>query len=434
MDVKEEHRNSLLAEAFKVDAEISRLQDHIRDLLQRAVDIDIQRLGYVDQITMNSVDAFNLAVSDSKEHIIYPKDPKEYFEESYRSPAKDQMDNTENRYITYTDVDGQETVMEGDSLGELLEKWKELEKGRDADRKIGHVYVIDNNQYSTSKKTYKYEIATGKDVTPVYLKLPEMSGDDTEKVKQWLKENGAEYNEKRNMWYITGEQNKDRFVDSFRQYIQETQQGKPSLQQGITVPVQEVPKKVALGQEVSVRASPREKNPGSESRQANTSAKIYYSYAYSKDKSVIKYTNSSMQAIMAHWKNSESGRNADDKLGYFYLKEKNTETGEYGAVSRYEIATGKDVTPVYLNLPKMGKNDFAKTLQYLRDNGAKFNSVKKAWYVTRNMDLGKFQQFIPDLPKDNERASVIGRLEDNKISASGHEQNHAAEKRYEAAR
>lgn len=396
--VQEEHRNSLLAEVFKADVEIIRLRDHIRDLLQKAVDIDIQRLGYVDQVTMDSVDAFEFAVSNSKDHKIYPK---VYFEdeEPYRPPAKEQKDNVEPRYITYTNVDGQETVMEGDSLEELMEKWKELENSREEE--IGYVFVIDNSQYSDSGRTHKYEIATGKDVTPVYLKLPEMSGDDTEKVKQWLKENGAEYSERRNLWYIKGEQNRDRFVDSFRQYIR-TQQEKPSTQQETL-------------------------NRDRETLQQG----IYYSYAYNKDKSIIKYTGSSIGAIMEHWKNAESGRSADDKLGHFYLREKNTETGEYGAASRYEIATGKDVTPVYLNLPKMGKNDFAKTVQYLRDNGAKFNSAKKAWYVTKNMDLGRFQQF---LPKNNERVSVIGKLEGSKKTASEHGQNHAAEKKYEAAR
>ena len=80
----------------------------------------------------------------------------------------------------------------------------------------------------------------------------------------------------------------------------------------------------------------------------------------------------------------------------------------------------------------MGKNDFTKTVQYLRDNGAKFNSTKKAWYVTKNMDLSKFQQFLPQEP--DARASVIGKLEDSRKAAGG-QQNHAAsEKKYEAAR
>lgn len=387
MDVKEEHRNSLLAEVFKADAEIMKLQDQIRSLLQRAVDMDFERLGYIDRITMDSVETFKFAIS--MDHTVYPR---EYFaddEETYHPPEKEQVSDAEPRYVTYARVGGQEkdTVLEGDDLGELMAKWQAMEQGRDAEHRIGYVFVIDNNA-DAAHLTRKYEITTGRDVTPVYLKFPEMSGEDTEQVTQWLKANGASYDGKKNLWYVAG-QDKNRFVESFRQYIQDRKKTEPGK---------------------------------------NADEKKYYSYAYNADGSLSRFTGNSIEAVARHWREASpeaSGRGKNDMTAYFYVREKNTATGQLGEASRYETVTGRDVTPVYLSLPHMSREDFAKTTRYLKDNGAKFNTTKKSWYVTRDQDLSKFAKFMNKDPAAS-RESTIRKLEDGKREAAGQARSHPA--------
>lgn len=71
------------------------------------------------------------------------------------------------------------------------------------------------------------------------------------------------------------------------------------------------------------------------------------------------------------------------------------EQGSTGASLKYDIASGKDITPIYLKLPFAGKEEFKKITSYLKANGAVFNPHKKAWYVTKEQDLSKFLEYMP---------------------------------------
>jgi len=411
LDIKEERRNSLLGEVFAADSEIRKLQDHIRDLLQRAVDMDIQRLGYVEKITMDSVDAFHYAITPGG-HKLYPESMFEEGEERYRPPcmeqdagmpSKEQETKEEHRYVTYATLPGseKETVLEGDDLGQLFAKWREMEEKQDPGHKIRNVFVVDTTAaYDASRK---YEIATGKDVTPVYLEFPAMSGEDTEKVIQWLKENGAEYNGKRNLWYI-GRQDSAQFIDKFKRYIQESSESRKETK-------------------------PREKA---------VEEKKYYSYMYNEDGSVSRFTGSSVESVTEHWQQTAqaaSGRGKSGTDGYFYVREKNAATGQLGGASRYETATGRDVTPVYLDLPHMSRENFAKTTRYLKENGARFNSTKKLWYVTRDQDPGRFEKFLHEHGQEGSRTSTVRKLADcRKEAAAQAQEQPAGERKHETTR
>jgi len=72
------------------------------------------------------------------------------------------------------------------------------------------------------------------------------------------------------------------------------------------------------------------------------------------------------------------------------------EQGTTGASLKYDIASGKDITPIYLKLPYAKREEFKKMTAYLKANGAVFNSHKKAWYVTREQDLSKFDAYLPE--------------------------------------
>ncbi|MDE5697840.1 MAG: hypothetical protein K2I96_10605 [Lachnospiraceae bacterium] len=406
MDEYQKYRNSLLMEAFRTDSEIIKLQDHVRNMLQMAVDRDMQRFGYVEKITMDTVRLYHYDIVPEN-HKIYPESMFKEDDERYRppymeqeagTPDREQAGDKEHRYITYATLPGseKETVLEGNDLGELFAKWKEMEGKQEPGNKIRNVFVIDTTAQSDT--TRKYEIATGKDVTPVYLKFPEMSGDDTERVTQWLKENGAEYNEKRNLWYI-GRQDKEQFLENFRQYARESR------------------KKTKPEQEKSAEE------------------KKYYSYAYNADGSMSRFTGNSIEAVAKHWQETAPaapGRGKSDRTEYFYIREKNAATGQLGEASRYETATGRDVTPVYLSLPHMSRENFVKTTQYLKENGAKFSSTQKSWYVTKDQDLSRFKQF---LQKPEARESTVRKLtESRKEIAAQAQKSPASERKHEAAR
>ena len=90
-DRREKARNLLLTEIFEADSQIMRLQSQIRELLQKAVDLDIQRLGYVEKITMDCMGLYHYAIdARDKEHRLYPESMYKEGEELYRPPYMEQ--------------------------------------------------------------------------------------------------------------------------------------------------------------------------------------------------------------------------------------------------------------------------------------------------------------------------------------------------------
>lgn len=79
------------------------------------------------------------------------------------------------------------------------------------------------------------------------------------------------------------------------------------------------------------------------------------------------------------------------KVKTVYIKQQ----GANGTSLKYDIASGKDITPIYLKLPFAKREEFTKMTAYLKANGAVFNPHKKEWYITREQDLSKFEAYLP---------------------------------------
>ena len=298
-DRREKARNLLLTEIFETDSQIMRLQSQIRELLQKAVDLDIQRLGYVEKITMDCMGLYHYAIdARDKEHRLYPESMYKEGEELYRPPYMEQEPGYPGR--------GQEAAAPGQEPG-----------------------------------------------TP------------------------------------------------------------------------------GRGQEAAAPDSRK----GAKPQEKAVEEKRYYSYMYNADGGIERFAGNSMGEVAGHWRgkaSGASGRGKNDTAAYFYVREKNAATGQLGEASRYETATGRDTTPVYLSLPHMSRESFAKTTQYLKENGAKFNTAKKMWYVTRDQDMGRFKQFLPP----QARESTVRKLAEGRKEAAARTQDPSARelKQEEAAR
>jgi hypothetical protein len=63
----------------------------------------------------------------------------------------------------------------------------------------------------------------------------------------------------------------------------------------------------------------------------------------------------------------------------------------------------------------LSKEDFKLTVEQLKNDGAHFDSKKKAWYVTKDMDLSKFDKYInPKADAASKRESQVEKLENYK--------------------
>lgn len=103
-----------------------------------------------------------------------------------------------------------------------------------------------------------------------------------------------------------------------------------------------------------------------------------------------------------------------------YIKQQGTN----GVSLKYDIASGKDITPIYLKLPFAGREEFKKLTIYLKENGAVFNPHKKEWYVTKEQDLSKFEAYLPTTASPMEQAAFQKAKErtDNGAGIQGTEQ------------
>ena len=229
-DRREKARNLLLTEIFDADSQIMRLQSQIRELLQKAVDLDIQRLGYVEKITMDCMGLYHYAIdARDKEHRLYPESMYKEGEELYRPPYMEQ------------------------------------------------------------------------------------------------------------------------------------EPGHPGREQEAAAPGQE-PGPPGREQEAAAPDSRK----GTKPQEKAVEEKRYYSYMYNADGGMERFAGNSMGEVAGHWRgkaSGASGRGKNDTAAYFYVREKNAATGQLGEASRYETATGRDTTPVYLSLPHMSRENFAKTTQ-----------------------------------------------------------------------
>ena len=72
---------------------------------------------------------------------------------------------------------------------------------------------------------------------------------------------------------------------------------------------------------------------------------------------------------------------------------------KYENYQKFDVHTGQNISHIYLQIPNgLSKEEFQDTLKYFRENGAKFNSYKKAWYI----EPGKEENFKDYLPQEQE--------------------------------
>lgn len=64
-----------------------------------------------------------------------------------------------------------------------------------------------------------------------------------------------------------------------------------------------------------------------------------------------------------------------------------SEQNNYQDYHRFDVATGKDISPYYFKIPTLSADLFKNTTQQLKEMGAKFHPLKKEWYVIQEKQL-----------------------------------------------
>ena len=140
------------------------------------------------------------------------------------------------------------------------------------------------------------------------------------------------------------------------------------------------------------------------------------------DKPTVLYGNNP-QELLAKLQKWNETRPDDMKYYTCYVRTLEPKTNKYENSVKYDVATGRDITLTYLELPPMKTEDFLNTVAQLKADGAKFNPARKQFYITPEQDTGKFSKYLPeggktphsDYSKDRAgKPSVMKKLEENK--------------------
>lgn len=94
----------------------------------------------------------------------------------------------------------------------------------------------------------------------------------------------------------------------------------------------------------------------------------------------------------------QNGAKFDVESKRWYVDKSSADSGRFNAYIR-----------TYLTLPHMGKEEFGQVRQQLKQDGARFDTMQKKWYIDANCDRSKFQAYLTTRPK--ERPSVLDKLQ-----------------------
>lgn len=132
----------------------------------------------------------------------------------------------------------------------------------------------------------------------------------------------------------------------------------------------------------------------------------YKGYAYVKgnNKPYVIYGNSNVE-ILSRLQGFNRARSQQMQYSTVNIGKLDAALNKYTNYQKFEVASGKNITPIYLHLPSLPKEEFKMLTNQLKESGAKFNGIKKEWYVTPDLKE-KFSKYI-EPQKENPHEEIM---------------------------
>ncbi len=227
----------------------------------------------------------------------------------------------------------------------------------------------------------------------INLKLPRMERKAFLELTKQLKENGARYDSGKTQWYILPDNENMEFFNKFIPGKSNRDKSDPGTEF--------TPEQFKLDGKSTYRA---------------------YAYMRGNDQKPQPVYGKSPEQIVEKLQTWNKSRTDEMKLQTCYVQKLNPDTNKFESIGKWDLSTGKDITPIYLTIPHMDdRNEFKQLVSTLKANGAKYNSIKKAFYITRQDDLNKFAPYLPLTGTPNETRDNGSKTERNFTIEPGQE-------------
>lgn len=160
----------------------------------------------------------------------------------------------------------------------------------------------------------------------------------------------------------------------------------------------------------------------------------YAAYVYVKGNETqkpVRVTGASPEKIIGLCQKWNQERSEDNQLGVAYMQKYNLQTKEYDHIGKFDVKTGNDITPIYLKkLTNLNNDQFRKTIEIFKSNGARYSSKQNAWYITKQqLDMPVFKDYLPNQP--GSKTNVHDSLDRNKskLENSPQQKQHESRKK-----
>lgn len=259
--------------------------------------------------------------------------------------------------------------------------------------------ILDVDSSAFDQKTAKMFAAEAREKlflqTRIYLRIPRMTRDEFKETTGRMKANGARFDAAKKQWYIMPDNKKKDFFRSYMNIKQPAQ--RHSVQYQNTV------QNVSFGEtdrkEAALETATRQDKSGMKEEAS------YRAYAYMKgnDQKPKPLYGKNPEEILSKLQQQNKNRAEDMKLRTCYIQKLNTDIGKFENIGKYDVMSGKDITPIYLKIPHVSdRNIFNNLVASLKAKGARYNQVKKAFYITKQDDVSQFAEYLPaDILSEN---------------------------------